>query len=102
LPWVDLLGEVVKAEPVTAKGAFGFGLKALAKAFHAHGLIETNWSDGPTDGLGAMTGAWWCDHEARRRGVPMAHLDLMLELESYNEVDCRVMAEILDWLRKNR
>lgn len=102
LPWVDLLNKVVKAQPVTVRGAFGFGLKAVAKALHKHGLIQTLWADGPTDGLGAMVGAWWCHHEAVRRGVPMTEIDLMPEIERYNEVDCKVMAEALAFLRQNR
>jgi predicted RecB family nuclease len=32
----------------------------------------------------------------------MCDLDLMKEIESYNEVDCRVMAEVLDYLRRSR
>ena len=71
LPWFDFLVEVVRREPVTVTGAFSFGLKPIAKAMHAAGFIETTWGDGPTDGLGAMIGAWWCDTEARRLGVPM-------------------------------
>lgn len=102
LPWVDLLNRVVKEQPMTVRGAFGFGLKAVAKALRRHGLIETEWTDGPTDGLGAMVGAWWCEHEAARRGVPMTDLDLMQEIERYNEVDCRVMAEVLRLLRQSR
>ena len=84
------------------QGAFGFGLKAVAKAMHQHGLIETVWGDGPTDGLGAMVGAWWCHHEARRECVSMCTLGLMREIESYNEVDCRMMWEVLQYLRHYR
>lgn len=102
LPWYDLLQLVVRAEPVAVAGAFGFGLKAVATGMHAAGLIETTWTDGPADGLGAMIGAWWCDDEARRTGVSMTELDLMREIGSYNEVDCRSMAEVLAWLRENR
>jgi hypothetical protein len=36
LPWCDLLNRVVKEEPVTVRGAFGFGLKAIAKAMQQH------------------------------------------------------------------
>jgi predicted RecB family nuclease len=102
LPWVDLLGRVVKRQPVTVRGAFAFGLKAIARAMHAHGLIDTLWRDSATDGLGAMVGAFWCHHEAASRGVPMTSLDLMREIEAYNEVDCRVMAEVLAYLRAHR
>lgn len=102
LPWFDFLSRVVRAEPVSVTGAFNFGLKSIAKAMRAAGLIETTWGDGPTDGLGAMVGAWWCDGEARRTGVPMTELELMREIGAYNEVDCRVMAEVVGWLRAYR
>jgi len=102
LPWVDLLNRVVKEQPITVRGAFGFGLKAVAKALRRHGLIETEWADGPTDGLGAMVGAWWCEHEAARTGAAMPTLGLMREIERYNEVDCKVMAEALELFRRTR
>lgn len=98
--WFDFLGEVIRAEPVAVRGAFGFGLKAIGKALHNLGLIQTNWKDGPADGLGAMVGAWWCDGEARRRGCRMTELDLMREIVLYNEVDCRVMCDVVGYLRK--
>jgi hypothetical protein len=102
LPWCDLLNRVVKEQPVTVRGAFGFGLKAIAKAMQQHGLIETVWADGPADGLGAMIGAWWCQREADRRGCALSEIDLMREIGAYNEVDCRVMAEVLEYLRRCR
>ncbi|MGZ3586937.1 MAG: hypothetical protein ACXVAP_06790 [Candidatus Limnocylindrales bacterium] len=102
MPWFDALQLVVRAEPVTVRGAFNFGLKSIAKAMHVAGLIETSWSDGPADGLGAMIGAWWCDGEAARVGGSMRTQELMAEIGRYNEVDCRVMADVLTWLRANR
>ena len=102
LPWFDLLNRVVKEQPVTVRGAFGFGLKAMAKAMQQHGLIQTVWADGPADGLGAMIGAWWCQREAARRGCALGDVDLMQKIAEYNEVDCRVMAEVLAYLRNYR
>jgi hypothetical protein len=102
LPWFDFLTQVVRAVPVTVRGAFDFKLKSLAKAMHAAGLIETTWGDGPVDGLGAMVGAWWCDAEAARVGGSVRDFELMQEIERYNEVDCRTMAELVAWLRANR
>lgn len=101
LPWYDLLNRVVRAQPITVRGAFGFGLKAVAKAMHSHGLIDTKWSDGPTDGLGAMVGAWWCRRESSRSGRAIADIELMTEIAAYNEVDCRVMADVLQFLRSH-
>ncbi|MGH2468218.1 MAG: hypothetical protein ACRDGL_10910 [Candidatus Limnocylindrales bacterium] len=102
LPWFDALGQVARPGPLTVRGAFNFGLKSIAKAMHSLGLIETSWGDGPTDGLGAMVGAWWCDGEAARRGGNLIEIDLMRQIAAYNEVDCRTMAEVLRWLRANR
>ncbi len=102
LPWFDLLNQVVRAEPVAVRGAFNFGLKSVVKGMHAAGLVETTWTDGPTDGLGAMIGAWWCDAEAERTGVTLPQIEMMAETGRYNEVDCRSMAEVLGWLRENR
>ncbi|MBS1717344.1 MAG: hypothetical protein JSS72_06405 [Armatimonadetes bacterium] len=97
--WYDLLTKVVKAQPFVANGAMAFGLKAVAKAMYALGLISTKWEDGPLDGLAAMVGAWSCAAEALRRGVGMTKVPLMREIAAYNEVDCKVMWEILSYLR---
>lgn len=102
LPWYDVLQCVVRAEPVTVRGAFNFGLKSVARAMHAAGLIETDWADSPLDGLGAMVGAWWSSREAAAAGTPMTEVELVREIGRYNEVDCRTMAEIVRWLRANR
>ncbi|MGH2408206.1 MAG: hypothetical protein ACRDF7_09035 [Candidatus Limnocylindrales bacterium] len=102
LAWFDFLTEVVRPVPVTVRGAFDFSLKSLARAMHANRLIETTWGDGPADGMGAMVGAWWCDAEGARSDGSMRDFALMAEIERYNEVDCRVMAELVAWLRENR
>ena len=39
--------------------------------------------------------------EARRGGVAMGQVELMREIERYNVVDCRVMAEIIGYLREH-
>jgi hypothetical protein len=101
LAWFDLWDRVFKAEPIVLRGALSFGLKAVAKTAYGHGLIETSWGESKVDGLGAMVGAWWCDTEAATQGVSMRDLDLMKEIEEYNEVDCKVMMELLYHLREN-
>jgi hypothetical protein len=101
LRWFDLLRNVVRAEPFVVRGALGFGLKAVARAMHTHGLIETAWPEGTTDGLGAMVSAWWCYEEAELSAAQVTDLPLMQEIVAYNEVDCRVLCELLDYLRKH-
>ena len=100
--WFDFLVRVMREEPVVVRGAMGFGLKAVAKAMHALGYIETEWEAGPTDGLGAMVGAWSCAAEAEERGCTLAETALMQDIALYNEVDCKVIMEIVNYLRSNR
>jgi hypothetical protein len=102
MPWFDVLQNVIRAEPVAVSGAFNFGLKAIARAMHDAGFIQTTWKDGPTDGLGAMTATWAAAREAEARALPLSEHKLIVEIGHYNEVDCRVIAEILNWLRANR
>ncbi len=102
LRWFDFLKEVIKEEPIVIRGALSFGLKAVAQALHGHGLIETLWKDGSVDGLGAMIGAWWCADESAKKKVRLVDIDLMQEIQQYNETDCKVMMEIVRYLRLNR
>lgn len=99
LNWYDFLVKVMREEPVAVKGALAFGLKSVAKAMHRNGLIETVWDNGPGDGLGAMVGAWRCDEKAAAAGGSMKDFPLMRSIEEYNEVDCKVMWEIVRYLR---
>lgn len=100
--WFDFLNRVIRKEPVLVKGALSFGLKPLARAMFSHGLISTEWTEGPGDGLQAMVGAWRCHRQALEQGVPMRSLEMMKGIEKYNEVDCKVMQEIIFYLRRNR
>jgi hypothetical protein len=102
IPWFDVLERVIRAEPVAVTGSFNFGLKWIAKAMHAAGFISTTWADGPTDGLGAMVATWFAAREAAATGTSLSAHPLMIEVARYNEVDCRVMSEILGWLREHR
>lgn len=97
--WFDFLQQVIREEPVVVRGSMGFGLKAMGQALHDLGAIETRWTDGPADGQGAMVGAWWAQASAAELGEPLSEDGLMLEIAQYNEVDCRVMMEIVRYLR---
>lgn len=97
--WYDFLKNVIREEPVTVQGAFGFGLKAIATAMKKLSYIETGWDAGPTDGLGAMVGAWTAAREAKAKGIKLTETSLMEEIKKYNEVDCKVMMEIINYLR---
>ena len=75
---------------------------AIVQAMHKLRLTETKWKSGPVDGLGAMVGALWCAGEATKRGASLGELDLMQSIQDYNEVDCKVMMQIVRYLRRNQ
>ena len=102
LGWFDALDQLVHRVPVGVTGAWGFGLKSIAKAMHQAGLIATVWSDGPADGLGAMAAAYEAEHRAASTNTRLTDYDFIRAVAAYNEVDCRAMAEVLSWLRANR
>ena len=88
--------------PLGVAGAWGFGLKQIAKGMHRAGLIATVWGDGPADGLGAMAAAYEAERRAAMENKRLADYDFIRAGAEYNEVDCRAMAEIVAWLRANR
>jgi len=98
--WFDFLGHVMKAEPVIVKNSFGFGLKSVATSMYKNKIIDTVWKDGPVDGLGAMVGAWWCNSTIKKSGRALLDVELMRQIVEYNEVDCKVMMEIVTYLRE--
>jgi hypothetical protein len=99
--WFDLL-KVFKEEPITVKGALNFGLKSIARAFYEHGFIETLWDKNSScvDGVSAMLAAYRCDKEAKLRGITMNDLPQMKDIKKYNEIDCKVLGEIVNFLRE--
>lgn len=100
--WYDLLNDF-KTSPVVVAGCLDFRLKSMAKALHSHELIETTWpspsgEDGVADGRGAMIAA----HKAYAPDTSDAESErLMLDVIRYNEVDCRVLCEMLEFVRGN-
>ena len=101
LNWVDLL-KVFHEEPIGVKGCLNFGLKNIAKAFHKHGYIKTIWENGPcSDGADAAIGAYKVDQNIKKYGGSFKEAPLIKDIEKYNEVDCKVLEEIITYLRKN-
>ena len=48
-----------------------------------------------------MVGAWSCAFEAAERACTLGETELMDEIARYNEVDFKVMMEILHYLRRS-
>ena len=90
LPWYDLQKEVFLAEPIGVPGAWGYSLKKVAKALN---LVE--WPGNLDDGLRATVAGW----KAYQTTTPIAS-DEMKTIVPYNEVDCKALFEIVNWLRR--
>ena len=96
--WIDMY-KIFEQVPITVKGSFRFSLKNIGNAFNKNGLIDTNWSDGRmSNGFRAMLEAI----KLYRTLTPMSkNVMLYKEIIDYNEVDCRVIWEIVKYLKAN-
>lgn len=103
--WVDMY-DIFMKEPITVKGSLSFKLKEIAKAFYDHGFIKTYWNNqGPSDGLGAMMMAIkYYKNKTNQLNQPnQPDLNILIKsIIEYNEVDCKVIWEIVDYLRKKK
>jgi hypothetical protein len=94
LPWFDLQKPFLEG-PSAVPGAFGFGLKEVAKALgKLHPEIGVNWPEGLDEGLRAMVMGW------RAYGTPNpSESEEMAVLKTYLEIDCMALFSALRWLR---
>ncbi len=100
--WLDLL-KIFKKEPIVIKGCLNFNLKNVAKAMKSHGCIACDW-DGESsciDGTSAMIGVWNAQKEANLRNISLIDTPLIQDIIKYNEIDVKVLYEIITYLRKN-
>lgn len=96
----DLL-TVFKQEPIVIKGNLKYGLKGIAKAMHHHNFIETIWeSDNPcSNGLTAMVLAWKVYKKNKMKDIH--NNPIIQDIIKYNIIDCKVLWEIINYLRNN-
>lgn len=100
IEWIDL-HEIFRTEPVVVYGSLTFSIKDIAKAMYSAGMIETNWDTSiVSDGFSAMVDAIEYYHKISQEDCSAQTKVMMDGIEKYNEVDCKVMWEITDYLRK--
>ena len=68
-----------------------------------HGYIETLWdsTSACSNGQTAMVAAFRANNDATTRGTSMRNSPEMREIRKYNEVDVKVLYEIMKYLRAN-
>lgn len=93
------LYKLFRQEPITINGSLNFSLKSVAKALNKHKLIKTSWdSTNPcSNGLNAMLLA----HKAYNdnNGNISEKNVIISNIIHYNQVDCKVLWEIISYLR---
>jgi hypothetical protein len=84
---------------VSIKGCFNYSLKSVAKAMYDNNMIDTLWDKNNecSNGLNAMYYAM----EYYNNQSEVSNEDIINNIIKYNEVDCKVMYEILKYLRKS-
>lgn len=95
--WVDLCS-LFRKEPVAVRGALNYGLKSVCNAMQEQGFIVTKWKSDCQDGTQAMLHSWQMYHNQSEEERKRVRFDLV----DYNETDCKVLHEILLYLRKYR
>lgn len=94
--WIDL-ADVFRQEPIVLKDCFKFGLKTIASAMRKHGMISATIDSACDNGMTAMVNAW----EVYRTEPEPESSEIMKDIAKYNEFDCKVLWEILTYLREN-
>lgn len=98
--FIDLC-KIFTSEPITVKGGYTFQLKDISKNMYENELITSLWDDdGPSDGLSAMIEAMNYYNKVSANTINHHDRENFNKIIKYNEIDCKVMAEIVDYLRK--
>jgi len=91
LDWIDLQ-PILKKSCIVFDNMKNYSLKNVAKTMKNMGFIETNWEDNVVDGLGA--------NMIIIKGIKnqIGDINGFDDIIKYNEVDCKVMYEIIKFL----
>ena len=82
---------------ISVKGCFNYSLKSVARAMYDNRMIETLWDKDSvcSNGLNAM---YYANEYYKGNNK---NSDIMESIINYNEIDCKVMYEILNYLKKS-
>lgn len=94
LPWYDLLN-IFNNGPASVPGAWGFGLKEVAKSLgKLYPQYNPEWPGDLDAGLTAMVMGW----KAYENKKPLETIE-MSNIKEYLEADCKALWNVLKWLR---
>lgn len=101
----DMMEMFIEAE-VVVRGVWGYSIKDVAKGLYKHGLIQEIWEIGEKGnqiecGEGTLTTASGCYRNALKHGISVSQVPQFSSLREYNKMDCRVMYDLLLFLREH-
>lgn len=91
------MNKIFIEEPIVIKGAFGYGLKEISDSMCYFGMITTRRPRDIYNGYQAMMHAL----EYYKNPTDQENLKFFKSVIHYNEYDCRVLCEIINYLRIN-
>ncbi len=94
---IDLL-YYYRQEPIIIKNCFNFSLKTIGKNMYKHGMIKSTWSE-TDNGLDAMIKFKELCLQ-KDKNIPLKRYNEISEIIEYNKMDCVILMEILQYLRK--
>ena len=97
--WIDLL-KVIKDSKFIVKGSLDFSLKSVVKALSEQDMIVYNYDNCFTvgDGCDAMIAGFLANDIAQTQNKSMKEIELIKCVESYNEIDCLTLLQLLNTL----
>lgn len=102
LDWYDV-SECFKNNPIVINGCFRFGLKEVVNRLSELELIHSNWQNNNkicNSGNTAMIMAYNAYQTAKETGSSIIENPVIDEIRNYNKIDCIVIHEIIDLLRR--
>jgi hypothetical protein len=102
LPKKDFLDlyKIFIEESIYINGALNYSLKTIAKTMYKHNLIKSTWNENSNclNGLDAVMISINIYNKNKNVTDEIKEIN---EIKEYNEIDCKVLYEIINYLRLN-
>ena len=95
IEWIDLLKLFKTTIHFVCDGMKTYSLKDVAKSMYKLGFIKTNWNDNIMNGLEANI---LLIPNFTKGDYVLKHCDALSDIIDYNEIDCRVMMELFEFV----
>ena len=91
--------KILRENNVAVKGALNYKLKDLARSLYNEGLIKTKWESDTKCGKDSILSIKRIVEECKGSNIPLEYHKEFNDLIKYNETDCIVMYEMMEYFR---